>query len=186
MAKSKSSSRTSTSKKNNLKLKWWYVLPVILVVAIAGYAIVRFSEASTYKSSKTIGNGLVCTGKVVDKGVADSGAGRSCNITGLNQSAKAEWDHTTNLTNNYGKYGEFCARVFFSAGARISMRSELKGWTVANPVKTIEAYRPTQMYDNVCISRAGGDISSFAVSTSATLEIKNIAGGATVVRMFVQ
>ena len=39
-------SRTSNNKKAN-KLKWWYILPVIVIVAIAGYAIVRFSEAGS-------------------------------------------------------------------------------------------------------------------------------------------
>ena len=40
-------SRTAKSKGKGLKLKWWYILPVIAIVAIAGYSIVRFSEASS-------------------------------------------------------------------------------------------------------------------------------------------
>jgi|GEM_PF-3568546 len=40
-------SRTSGKKSNNKSImRWWYVLPVIAIVAVAGYAIVRFSEAS--------------------------------------------------------------------------------------------------------------------------------------------
>ena len=40
-------SRTAKSKGKGLKLKWWYVLPVIVLVAGAGYLIVRFSQASS-------------------------------------------------------------------------------------------------------------------------------------------
>jgi hypothetical protein len=40
---------TRTSKKQSTKLKWWYVLPVILIMAIAGYFIVRLSFASDKK-----------------------------------------------------------------------------------------------------------------------------------------
>ncbi len=42
-----SNSRTASKKNKSAKLKWWYILPVIAIVAIAGYAIVRFSEAGT-------------------------------------------------------------------------------------------------------------------------------------------
>jgi len=45
-AATKSKSRTS-SKKTKSSLKWWYILPVIAIVAVAGYAIVRFGEAAT-------------------------------------------------------------------------------------------------------------------------------------------
>ena len=38
--------RTAKSKGKGLKLKWWYVLPVIVLVAGAGYLIVRFSNAA--------------------------------------------------------------------------------------------------------------------------------------------
>ena len=39
-------SRTAKSTKKGSMLKWWYILPVIAIVAISGYAIVRFSQAS--------------------------------------------------------------------------------------------------------------------------------------------
>lgn len=35
------------NKKKKITLRWWYVLPVILVIVLAGYFIVRFSNAST-------------------------------------------------------------------------------------------------------------------------------------------
>lgn len=41
-----SRSKIRTSKNKGMKLKWWYVLPVIAIVAVAGYAIVRFSQAA--------------------------------------------------------------------------------------------------------------------------------------------
>ena len=40
---------TRTSKKQSTKLKWWYVLPVIIIMAVAGYFIVRLSFASDKK-----------------------------------------------------------------------------------------------------------------------------------------
>jgi len=44
----KKHTKTKTSKfKSKNQLKWWYILPVILIVAAAGYAIVRFSEAGS-------------------------------------------------------------------------------------------------------------------------------------------
>ena len=55
--------RTTKNKSKQTKLKWWYVLPVILIVAVAGYAIVRFSEAATKRPTSstfyfTVGNGV--------------------------------------------------------------------------------------------------------------------------------
>jgi hypothetical protein len=60
-------SRISTKKSNNKSImRWWYVLPVIAIVAVAGYAIVRFSEAG--KTVTTIGpNSLRGSGKVFRK-----------------------------------------------------------------------------------------------------------------------
>jgi len=46
-------SRTSKNKNNKSKLNLWYMVAIVLVVVIAGYAIVRFSNASgpqAYKS----------------------------------------------------------------------------------------------------------------------------------------
>ncbi len=188
MAKSKSSSksRTSSSKKKNLKLKWWYVLPVVAIVAVAGYAIVSFSEAATYKSLRTISAGnLNCTGgTVVDK---QGTYGRSCNITNAAGSSSANWNHYTNLSNNYGSTGNFCATVFFSNGATISIRSQLKGTRIADDWSALrQVTRATGGYYEVCDGRGGGYLSAISLSDSARLEIKNISGGVTVVRMYVK
>ena len=37
--------RTAKTKGKGLKLKWWYVLPVIAIVAVAGYLVIRYSQA---------------------------------------------------------------------------------------------------------------------------------------------
>jgi hypothetical protein len=189
MAKSKSSSksRTSSSKKKNLKLKWWYVLPVVAIVAVAGYAIVSFSEAATYKSPRTISAGnLNCTGGTkVDK---QGTYGRSCNITNAaGVSSSANWNHYTNLSDNYGSTGNFCATVFFSNGATISIRSQLKGTTIADSWSALrQVTKTTGGYYEVCDGRGGGYFSAISLSDSARLEIKNISGGVTVVRMYVK
>ena len=48
MASRTKTTKSRTSKKfKQTKLKWWYILPVILIVTVAGYAIVRFSEAGS-------------------------------------------------------------------------------------------------------------------------------------------
>jgi len=49
--------RTAKSTKKGPKLKWWYILPVIAIIAISGYAIVRYSQASTEAYPKTVDNG---------------------------------------------------------------------------------------------------------------------------------
>ena len=41
-----SKSRTASKKNKSVNLKWWYILPVIMFVTVAGYLIVRLSEAS--------------------------------------------------------------------------------------------------------------------------------------------
>lgn len=44
-----SKSRTSKNKYKKSKLKFWYAIPVIAIMALAGYLIVRFSFASNSK-----------------------------------------------------------------------------------------------------------------------------------------
>jgi hypothetical protein len=55
-SKAKTTKSRTSKKSKQTKLKWWYILPVILIVAVAGYAIVRFSEASALTFSKTVAN----------------------------------------------------------------------------------------------------------------------------------
>jgi len=57
--KGKTKTRTSKSTKKGPKLKWWYILPVVAIVAVAGYAIVRYSQAAQEFETKYPVNGLV-------------------------------------------------------------------------------------------------------------------------------
>jgi hypothetical protein len=62
MASKKSTSKSRTSSKSRSSLKWWYVLPVVAIVAIAGYAIVRFSQAAGPYRTFTIGASSIPAG----------------------------------------------------------------------------------------------------------------------------
>ena len=50
--------RTAKSKGKGLNLKWWYVLPVIAIVAVAGYLVIRYSQAGRIAYIRVTGNGL--------------------------------------------------------------------------------------------------------------------------------
>ena len=97
--KAATKSRSSKSNKNKNNLKWWYVLPVIAIVAVAGYAIVRFSEAGT--SSGQLRGGV----RTVDKG-----NGNTAREVG-NKPVTGTWSPVAR-----GKATTFCARMFMSNG----------------------------------------------------------------------
>lgn len=61
-------SRTAKSTKKGPKLKWWYILPVIAIVAVAGYAIVRYSQAAAERDVQYPGNGIEGGGATQNKG----------------------------------------------------------------------------------------------------------------------
>lgn len=63
-------SRTAKSTKKGPKLKWWYILPVIAIVAVAGYAIVRYSQATKEK-------GVVYADKFYGPGKVEYKSGRN-------------------------------------------------------------------------------------------------------------
>ena len=46
------------NQKPSFKLKWWYVIPVVLLVAATGILILRFSNASSRTDRRFTGNGL--------------------------------------------------------------------------------------------------------------------------------
>lgn len=84
-------SRVQKGKGNKSKLPMWAIgIVVVLVVAIAGYAIVRFSKAGSYTYDyKTPSNGMKCTGNIIKKSYGSIGSGGSfCNIK-ANQRASA-------------------------------------------------------------------------------------------------
>ena len=182
MAKSKSSSRTSSSKKNNLKLKWWYVLPVILVVAIAGYAIVRFSEASVGTAYKKVGTELNCTdggGEKVNKGGT---LGVSCLLRNPGKYASATWSMHVQGTNTIR-----CATVYFGTGSMAAIRYKATG-------SPFGAYDFTTNWENwsgnnvtkpICTpSMSNLDRGKWEFTKNVTLEVKNVGGAVSVVDMY--
>ena len=80
-------SRTAKSKGKGLKLKWWYILPVIAIVAVAGYAIVRYSQASVSGSQiyRRVGQNIIAN-RIVRKS-----NGASYAIIGNGGFALTEW-----------------------------------------------------------------------------------------------
>jgi len=96
--KAATKSRSSKSNKNKNNLKWWYVLPVIAIVAVAGYAIVRFSEAGTQ-------SGRLSGGTTVDKG-----NGNTAMKVG-NKPVQGTWSPVAR-----GRGTTFCATMFMSNG----------------------------------------------------------------------
>lgn len=51
----KKQSRTKTQR-HKPKLKWWYIIPIVLFVTLAGYTIIFYSKASDRFYSKTVNN----------------------------------------------------------------------------------------------------------------------------------
>jgi len=60
--------RTAKSTKKGPKLKWWYTLPVIAIVAVAGYAIVRYGQAAVERGVQYPANGLSGGVQIQNKG----------------------------------------------------------------------------------------------------------------------
>lgn len=50
--------RVNSNNKNKPKIKWWYLLPMIFIVAAAGYLIVRYSSAGSKQFRRVYGQGL--------------------------------------------------------------------------------------------------------------------------------
>ncbi len=57
LAKKQLKTRTSKSK-NKKNLRWWYAVPVIVVVALAGYLVIRYSQAGVRTFSRMSDSGL--------------------------------------------------------------------------------------------------------------------------------
>lgn len=178
MAKSKlsSKSRTSSSKKKNSKLKWWYVLPVIALVAIGGYAIVRSSEAATHV--KRVDSGMQCGGRIVDKG---GWFGRSCVLAG-GQGASASWTQT-----DLGTRTRLCAHVKLTNSGKVGMR--IKGnrvgflpgvWTSSWDYYT--QYGDSQVVCTHSLSNA--DKLQLRSIDPVTLEVVNNGGTVGVITMY--
>lgn len=103
MAAKKAATRSRTSsKKGKSSLKWWYILPVLAIVVLAGYLIIRYSEAGT--AYKRVGNGLSGGVKTVDK---QGNYGKAREIG--NNPVSAKWSPSERGTST-----RFCAQVYGS------------------------------------------------------------------------
>ena len=202
MARPKSSSktRTSSSKKKNLKLKWWYVLPVVAIVAVAGYAIVRSSQASygqyAYRNLSTKPP-LYCVGGTrVSKG---NFYYPYCNITNkTGVYAAAGWTPIMHFYSSgwsyYGPNNKFCVSGWFTKGAVIKIRSEIIGpagsyITTTTPMRYFTA--PTEGSHEVCVDLTAqlGVVSNSleaSRSSSVKLYVYNSNGGTNVGSMYMR
>ncbi len=91
----KKSTKARTGSKKKMTLKWWYVLPVIAVVAIAGYAIVTFSEAAT--QVRSAGRSLNCPSRIIhEKG----SLGRACEVQRRSGPVTSTWSKSDQGSNS--------------------------------------------------------------------------------------
>ena len=192
MAKSKSSSksRTSSSKKKNLKLKWWYVLPVVAIVAVAGYAIVRSSQASGESGWRTLSSNppLICkNGTRIDKGwVAPA-----CSITNKADTyARATW--TPKWYPDRGYYGPkniFCANVYFSPGAVITFQTSVNYYNETKWTKLQIHQSNSAGFREVCDWQAK-DLSTYRAypyfADTVSLKVTNAVGVTNVTSMYMK
>jgi hypothetical protein len=170
--KAASKSRSSKLNKNKTNLKWWYVLPVIAIVAVAGYAIIRFSEAGT--ATKRPGSGLAGGVRTVDKG-GDQG-GRALEIG--NNPVYASWSQTQRGTST-----RFCARAYASSsngkgGVTIALYQGSS--RITNPQTFF--FRGTK---TICTNSLGNFEKARIAGKSATLRATNASGYASVSSMYV-
>jgi hypothetical protein len=134
----KSKSRTSASSKK-LKLKWWYVLPVIAIVVLAGYLIVRYSNASVLTVfNKTVANkGLITYTGTQDK----QGYGKAANTPAK---ANINYDQSKNSKR-------ICARVIGTdVNGTNGAQGELSLWLPAGNPQAVKFYAKGEK--TVCIS----------------------------------
>ena len=170
--KAATKSRSSKSNKNKNNLKWWYVLPVIAIVAIAGYAIVRFSEAGT--AEKRVGSGLNGGNGRVNKG----NAGTGLNVT--SNPARGSWSYAQRGTNT-----RFCVEFFGANGdgaGGITLQLKRSGTVKIGSPKTY--FR--RGIATVC-TESLSNAERFRLGTgTATLYASNAGGTIQVIKMFVQ
>ena len=163
--KAATKSRSSKSNKNKNNLKWWYVLPVIAIVAVAGYAIVRFSEAGT--SSNRLSGGT----RWVDKGNGN----RAREVGG--SPVTATWS-----ASQRGSQTTFCATTYMSNGdgqgsAKLTL---ISGGSVIGNSRMIYGRGTTTQ----CLYPDGGQKSRIFLR-NATLKVTRINGYVSVYNMFV-
>ncbi|MEI6170022.1 MAG: hypothetical protein WCP56_03420 [Candidatus Saccharibacteria bacterium] len=172
--KAATKSRSSKSNKNKNNLKWWYVLPVIAIVAVAGYAIVRFSEASTGTAYKRVGSGLQGGVRTVDKGV---NVGKALEIG--NKQVWANWSPI-----NRGTSTRFCAVVYAGSGndsGGVKLQLYTGPSTLGKPVTKF--FRGTQ---TICTASLSNNERTILPFTNVGLYATNAGGYVSVISMYVK
>ena len=171
--KAASKSRSSKLNKNKSNLKWWYVLPVIAIVAVAGYAIIRFSEAGT--ASKRVGSGLTGGVKVVNKG---GNFGRALEIGYPPNSVSASWSQTQRGTST-----RFCADAYAASGngnGGVTLTLYQGSSRITNPQTYF--FRGTR---TICTKSLGNFEKARIAGREVNLRATNASGYTSVIRMFV-
>jgi hypothetical protein len=171
--KAATKSRSSKSNKNKTNLKWWYVLPVIAIVAVAGYAIVRFSEAGT--ATKRPGSGLTGGVRTIDKG---GNEGRALEIGSPPNSVRASWSQ-----GQRGSSTRFCARAYASNGdgnGGVTLALYQGNNRITNPKTTF--FRGTR---NICTNSLGNFEKARIAGREVNLRATNASGYASVISMYV-
>jgi len=186
MAAKKAASMSRTSKKGSSKtnLKWWYVLPVIAIVVVAGYAIVRFSQAGALMGKegvKSRENGKLYGGvKDIIKGNAQ-GIAREVGNTPV----WAKWG-----IQERGTMTKFCARVFLAEQEGAYSTAELTlhkgngpdGSRIAG-VKTV--YGKSE-YKDICTPSLGTEDKLSILGSDVSLKVKKTGGFVSVVGMWIE
>jgi hypothetical protein len=203
-AASKSNSRTSGKKGKSVK--WWYILPVLAIVVLAGYLIVRYSEASTKGYSKGANDMTNCSGKqryskVVGRDVSASSrdnAGTYCVISGGGE-VTASWDRVSLVNFNPNK---ICAHMFIGGNAKGGFRAtaDLPGvlnlttgaQNVSNSSNDAKFYTICRSLSNEFKAGVIGGINPFGVliNTIANVQVVghayNVSGITSVNKMWLQ
>ena len=178
-------SRVQKGKGKKSKFPMWGLgIIVVLVVVIAGYAIVRFSEASV--NIKRVNTGIQCGGKIVYKG---AGYGNSCVLTG-SQVARASWNKI-----GLGTSTRLCAVVVLTNDGEAQLK--IKGTTTSGgPVTLSHGLYPFKQSRDIdgnlvnqgqlaCYSLSPADKSVISLANLlVTLEVSSVRGNAGVISMY--
>jgi hypothetical protein len=135
-------SRTS-SNKGKSSLKWWYIVPILLVVVLAGYLIVRYSNASgtfAVRNAKQItGDGMSIT----------KSTGVQYKIIPSKSSVYVDYSG-----NTVGKASQACAHVSFTnvngsqGAAKLELIAPATGYVMSSKALSLGDKRTA----NICVS----------------------------------
>ena len=174
-------SRVQKGKSKKSKFPMWGIaIIVVAVVAVAGYAIIRFSQASTGTAYKKVNTGMVCNGTRVDKGGT---TGSSC-VLKVGQMASATWSKSEQGTNTIR-----CANLFFGYGSKAAMRYRVTGNLLGVGDFTSNWKYQTGNNANATMctdSMSNYDRSNWITSKNVTLEVKSEGGTVSVKSMYLR